>query len=451
MNIMFVENRQQARFWEAVAARLEQDGHKVCWMVQNAGFLSSVGDTHLIPYPNGRRTRSSVVFDAELRRILSADRNINYFGGESSHYGHYDAEISRILDQARPEVVFGESTLFHELMCIRHCRARGIPYLNPASSRYPRGRFSFYRHDTQEPFCGSGEAFDEPLAREIVHGIARRQIVPDYTNSSPHRAILRRTLQRLRDGLKITAAYFGGERYNTPSLGIKLMLEVGRRKNRVRWERLASRARTAGGQFRILYPLQMQPESNLDVWGNGYRDQAKLLAALLQAAGGEASIVIKPNPKSKYELSNDLLDLVASSDGFRPLPHRVGMGDALKEIDLIVTVTGTVAIEAAFAGIPVATLAQTINNTIPNCVYLRDVSGLQDVIRQIREGAFPRTRETQNVAFLNLLTRTSYKGIISNPYTTPTCIDDENVRNVHAAFRHVLTAVLEPAKVMLTP
>jgi len=72
MNIMFVENRQQARFWEAVAARLEQDGHKVCWMVQNAGFLSSVGDTHLIPYPNGRRTRSSVVFDAELRRILSA-------------------------------------------------------------------------------------------------------------------------------------------------------------------------------------------------------------------------------------------------------------------------------------------------------------------------------------------------------------------------------------------
>jgi hypothetical protein len=441
MKVMFVENKQQTQFWEAVAVRLQKNGHEVCWIVQNAAFLPAVGESFLIPYPNGNGTRPSIAMDAELQRILSSDRNINYFGGDSSHYSHYDAKICRLLGAVKPDVVFGEATLFHELLCIKHCCKREIPYFQLSSCRYPPGRFSFYFNETQIPFQGSGEVFSTQESLAMACRITRREVEPSYMKKKAQGAVCAAKLRRLWNGLKITGSYMAGEHYNTPSPATKFLLEYRSRKNKLRWEKLASRARAVGSKFRILYPMQMQPESSIDVWGNAYRDQTKLLALLLQSTHSDTVIVVKPNPKSKYELSNELVELVASSDRLIPVPHRMSMKDVLKKIDLIVTVTGTVAIEAIFAGWPVVTLVETLNNTVPGCVYVENLNSLASVICQVRQGAFPKPSEAEKLTFLNLLTCTSYRGIISNPYSTPTCLSDENLRDVDIAFRDVLKAI----------
>lgn len=437
MRILFIENRQQTWFWEAIAVRLEKEGHEICWIVQNASFRPSTGKTTLIPYPNGQGRDFSFENDVGLQRILSGDRNINYYRGDSTHYGYYDVEIGRALDAFRPDVVFGEATLFHELMCIRHCRERGIPYLGPSSCRYPTGRFSFYCNDTQEPFFGSGEVLDDRLGRDMVDRIARRQAEPDYLKKELSPGMF----QALSNAVGIAIANLAGEHYNTPSPVSKILLETRLRRNKSRWEKLASRAQTTGNKFRILYPLQMQPEGNIDVWGNAYREQEKLLAALLQAADGDSVFVVKPNPKSKYELSDDLIDLVASSNRLLPVSHKLRMADVIQTIDVIVTVTGTVAIEAIFADRPVVTLVKTMNNRVPSCIYLEELNGLGNVIRQVREGTFPKASDAEKLDFLNLLVRTSYRGIISNPYSTPDCLSEENLEKVHLAFRHVLGAI----------
>jgi len=441
MKVLFMENRQQTLFWQAIAAKLQQDGHQIFWVVQNASFMPSVGHSQVIPYPNGNCRMTSKGVDQEIHRIISADRGVNYFGGDASHYGYYTSEIGRILESLQPDVVFGEATLFHELLCIERCRARKILYLDPASCRYPPRRFSFYLYDTQIPFQGSEEVFSERDSLAMVGRIARREVEPDYIKKRARGSAFRVKLRAFRNALKVTASYLVGEHYNTPSPVSKFLLEFRLRKNKFRWEKLASRAQTVGSKFRILYPLQMQPEGNIDLWGNAYREQTKLLAALLQAADSDAVVVVKPNPKSKYELSDDLIKLVASSERLLPVSHKLSMTDVLQTIDLIVTVTGTVAIEAIFADRPAVTLVKSLHNAVPSCVYLENLNGLGNVIRQVREGTFPKATEAEKLAFLSLLTRTSYRGIISNPYSTPICLSDENIRDVHIAFRHVLGAI----------
>ncbi len=435
-----MENKQQTLFWKEVAAELQQDGHDISWIVQNSGFTPDVGFPHVIPYPNGSGHMRSVQSDPEIRRIVSTDRGINYFGGDASHYHYYEEKISSVLDVVKPHVVFGEATLFHELLCMRQCRARKILYLNPTSCRYPLGRFSFYLYDTPKPFLGSGEQYSEPEAAALADKIGRREIQPDYMNGRSHVWAVR-MYETLRKNLEVTACRFSGERYNTPSPVSKIALELRQRMNRLRWERLSARLVSKNIKLRILYPLQLQPENNIDLWGNGYRDQTKLLAGLLSVTDESSLLVVKPNPKSKYELSDDLLGLVASSDRILPVPHRMSMGDVLQTTDLIVTVTGTVAIEAIFAGRPVVTLVETLPNMVPSCIYLKDPNSLPDVVRMVRERAFPRATASQKVAFLNLLTRTSYPGVISNPYSSPSCVSDENICRVSSAFKHVLSKI----------
>ena len=53
--------------------------------------------------------------------------------------------ISNAIEKIKPDLVFGESTLFHELLVINACKSRGILYLHPSSCRYPTNRFSFYK------------------------------------------------------------------------------------------------------------------------------------------------------------------------------------------------------------------------------------------------------------------------------------------------------------------
>src|SRR6266481_5091695 len=126
MKIMFMENREQTWFWLKIAQKLEEDGHEISWIVQNAGFALRGSDVHVIPYPKPHEKGMDLLLDGELRKIISGDRNINHYGGDASHFGYYDAQIRHILDRVRPEVVFGEATLFHELLCIKNYRKRGI-------------------------------------------------------------------------------------------------------------------------------------------------------------------------------------------------------------------------------------------------------------------------------------------------------------------------------------
>src|SRR5690606_33663659 len=131
MTILFVENQYKTYFFEPIAKRLKDKGHDVFWIVQNKLFTPK-GDfkKYIIPYPDNDNYKA--IEDSYIEDIIASDRNLNYFQySNKSHFYYYNEKIEKLIHKLLPEVVFGECTLFHELLIGKHCRALGIKYLNP--------------------------------------------------------------------------------------------------------------------------------------------------------------------------------------------------------------------------------------------------------------------------------------------------------------------------------
>ena len=190
--------------------------------------------------------------------------------------------------------------------------------------------------------------------------------------------------------------------------------------------------------FSIVYPLHLQPEANIDVWGRPRRDQLDTIKKIATNLLGNQILYVKPNPKSKYELSNELLKFIESEPKIKMLHHQVSMNDIFNDVDLFITVNGTIALECIFANKPILTLVNGFFNKAKNCVFMKEFNLLQDHILNIQNNNFPILLRYEKIDFLNLLNTTSFKGIISDPYYSEYSVSEENINDVVKAFNQIL-------------
>lgn len=434
MKIVFVENRYKTFLYESIANKLIQDGHEIYFLVQNHSFKPSKAFSQfIIKYP--KNLIENIQKIEYIEKIIKSDRQINHFKTKSvGHFYYYDKEISDFLESVSPDIVFGESTAFHELLTIENCKIKGILYLNPSTCRYPKGRFSFYKYDSLTPYQGSGDNLEDREALHIINQIIEKKATPDYmkVQASPHKKIL-------IDKLKKTYEFWNGERFNTPNPIVKFEIEKAKNLIIKKWDENAKHKVESDDTFKILYPLQMQPEANIDVWGKKYRNQTELIKKLSLILPENTTLYVKPNPKSKYELSHELHGIVSNASNIKHLHHLTNMEDILPKIDLVITVTGTIAIECILGNTPVITLIKTINNQANNCKYLCNLEKeLSLEIDSIKKNGFSKISTQEKIEFINTLNKTSYKGIISDPFSDINCITEENINDIFCAFLEIL-------------
>jgi hypothetical protein len=274
--VLFIENREKTFFWEHVAAALSARGHRVAWLVQNPQFMprmpEACGEIHVLPFPARSELSGGAAAQALERRhpLLSRDRGRLHFDTGTSHYAFYSKKIRDVLERVRPDFVVGESTLFHELMAIDLCREAGIPFLHPNANRYPANRLSVFAYDRQDPVACSREQWPESKCRELAERIGSGREVPFYMQRPDRlQKVKRQAMWALTRG-RVWWGRLRGERYNTPSLVRKLVLQRRLRANLRRWKALERVPRNPART--ILYPLQMEPENTIDVWAYPYTD-----------------------------------------------------------------------------------------------------------------------------------------------------------------------------------
>ncbi len=432
--ILFIENRHKTYLFESIAGRLKLDGYSIHWLVQNHQFSPLNSENrYLIDYPTLNSLKNKTIEGVE--EIIKIDRQVNCFKKtNTSYFYYYNEKIEEYLKNLKPDIVFGEATAFHELLTIYNCKKLNILYLNPCTCRYPLGRFSFYLYDTLEPFKGNEVILPHNQAEVVVNQIINRTAVPDYMKTPKLKK-----WQIVKDQINKIISYIRGERFNTPNPYIKYNLEKEKSKKIKKWNTISVNDIKEENKVKVLYPLHMQPEANIDVWGRKYREQHKLIETIAINLPENAVLYIKPNPKSKYELSEALIETVTSLKNVVPLSHSVKMDDILPKVDLVITVTGTIAIECILSNKPVATLVKTINNKAPNCVFMNDIqSDLKNVIDSVYHNTFVKITKEQKIDFINILNTTSYKGLISDPFTNINCILDENIDDIYTAFKNVI-------------
>lgn len=434
MKIIFVENRYKTHLYESIADKLIQEGYEIYFLIQNHSFIpSSKFQNHIIKYPKSGKQKFERIKYVE--DIIKSDRQINHFKTKNTGYFYYyDKAISDFLRSVSPDIVFGESTAFHELLTIENCKKLGLLYLNPSTCRYPRGRFSFYKGSTLTPYKGSGKNLEEDEAMHIINQILVKKVIPDYMKIQP-----KSFKNILMDKFKKVFEFMNGEKFNTPNPIVKLQLEKAKKELIEEWDIDADHIISTDKNFKILYPLQMQPEANIDVWGKKYRNQTELIKKLSLILPENTTLYVKPNPKSKYELSHELHGIVSNASNIKHLHHLTNMEDILPKIDLVITVTGTIAIECILGNTPVITLIKTINNQANNCKYLCNLEKeLSLEIDSIKKNGFSKISTQEKIEFINTLNKTSYKGIISDPFSDINCITEENINDIFCAFLEIL-------------
>lgn len=441
MRILFIENRSATWLWASIAQELCRQGHEIHWIVQNKLFTPSFGTIHLLPVPSRKEKRVFGGDDlyADIRRT---DRSVLYFGLSGDHYAHYDYQIGKVLDSVRPDFIFGEVTQFHELLTIRHARRLRVPFLSPNATRYPTGRMCFFAFDTLNEVGGEGGELGDDEANEMLSAIAARKIVPAYIENVSRKSwvpLAWRTYSHAR----LLIGWALGERFVTPSPWRRLMLERDHALQHKRWEGFA--AHELPGYLAetpwVLYPLQMQPESNIDIFGQPWNDQAQIIqraARALTAVGG--TLVVKPNPKSKYELSSKLCNVVVSEPNIIALSHDVLMSAIFHSAPLVLTVTGTILLESIFAGKPVASLGEHAMTRYPGVTALDNPEQLAAVLQGVLDGRIVGATRTEALSLLKFLHRTSYPAQIWDPIARPELMNREQRALLIAAFTDVLSS-----------
>ncbi|MCK0108287.1 hypothetical protein MWU58_03210 [Flavobacteriaceae bacterium S0825] len=430
MKLLFIENRYKTFFFDLVATKLEKHGHDIYWIVQNPNFIPTSGKIITIKYPP---KSVKVNKEVNLDNILISDRQLNYFKKEdTSYFYYYYQEIKNIIQEIKPNFVFGESTVFHELLTIKICKEKDILYLHPSSCRYPSGRFSFYLYDTVYPYLGSENLLSQNEALSIIDNIVKRHSKPDYMKK-----VSFKKSKVLKDKAKILKGYITGEKYNTPNPIVKYKIEKQKEKNKAIWNEKAV-SQIDKNVFSIVYPLHLQPEANIDVWGRPRRDQLESIQQIANNLKHNQVLYIKPNPKSKYELSKELLSFIDNTPNTQMLHHQVSMDEIFIDVNLFITVNGTIALECIFANKPILTLVEVFFNKAKNCLFMNGFDLLQDHIIDIQKNNFPILSQNEKIDFLNLLNTTSFMGVISDPYYSAYSVSKQNVKDVTKAFESIV-------------
>lgn len=431
MKILFVENRYKTFFWEAIANELIKSGHKISWIVQNQSFIPKCGEVYKIPYPKKKDLTKN--YDLNLHDtfeyIKSTDRLVNHFNKSYEHYFYYYLMLSKIIKKTEPDVVFGESTLFHELMVIDICKRLKIPYLNPSSSSYPPGRFSFYSYDTKTPLYGSNEKISNEEYDTLIETITTRKVIPDYMREDERKKKEYLKAGSIRNRLDILLSYLTGEKYNTPSPIDKFFKDKKTEKILKKWNKTGLKdIESLKTEKVVLYPLQMQPEANLDVWGNRYKNQALLVKELAQHLPDKWLLAVKPNPKSKYEMTEELLEAVNKSHNIVGLHSDISMKHIFNIAEIIVTVTGTVAIECILGEKPLGLMGPSITEGIKGCRKLNSPEEISALVHEVTKKDFKIATQNDKRELIKKLIETTYRGLISDPMSSAECMSSDNVR-----------------------
>lgn len=442
MKILFIENRSMTWLWAAIAKKLVLDGHEVHWLVLNRFFVPSVGHAHLIDF-SSYRSNSRNFRASKYDSIAKGDRGILHFGMKGDYYCHFDSKIKEILMKVSPEVVFGEATQFYELLAVESAATLNIPYLSPCASRYPVGRMSFFIGSTMKEFGGSGVNLSDSDAGIMISNIEQRKILPSYMVKPP-KVAFRKYCMRIFSHLVLIASWIGGERFITPSPLCKLILELKRFFVRFNWERKACFSLPAylTDSNWVLFPLQMQPESNIDVWGLPWNNQYEIIEKAARAlADINSYLVVKPNPKSKYELNSSFFNLLMRHKNIIFMSHKVQMAPLFKMAPLVMTVTGTVLLESIFSGKPIACLGAHSMSRYPGVTSINSPESVANALVGVNDGSIKGADSNQAVKLIKYLYYNSYPAQIWDPIARPDLANSKEIESLYLAFTDILSKI----------
>lgn len=411
--ILVIENRLSAKVFNKMLKYLPPET-EIGWIVFNKIFFEKEFRSNIkynishSDFEKDSKQEDDLEYLSRSKRYFNIDIN----------YTFYKNQFKKIIDDFKPDIVIGESTQFYELLIIKECIIRKIPYINPMSTRYPTDCFEFYLYDTDYPlsYLGKKSVLSEDELKTTYKKISENEIAPSYMNNNKKTVGFNYLKKKVSYYLKISYSRLMYESVITPSFQKKFELWKRSKLNILKLNKYYTHldCLPVDRPF-ILYAMQYQPENNLDVRGYKYSDQTYVIDRLSQIANRFGfNVVVKLNPLVKYQITTGIVNLAKTREGLFFVSNQTSIKKLLLNCSCVVSATGTILIEAAARKLPVFALVDSRMTDIIKIPVLDEIESLEEFLKnKIVKHDFIKNYEV--FEYLIQVALTSFKGNIYNP------------------------------------
>ncbi|WP_139092911.1 MULTISPECIES: hypothetical protein [unclassified Pseudomonas] len=337
------------------------------------------------------------------------------------------------IENRKIDIIFGEATALHEVLAALICKSLDIKFLKPHTVRIPSDRFAFFEGYLEEKIHSRMKNDEEDiltLARDTIERIKKQNLKPNYfyKNNKPPSfldiSLIKRVLKKLPQMI-IEQKHNGAEKSLYHHIFIEKKYLTPFRAKRKSYLRLFSHPKS--NEKHILFTLHKQPEASIDVLCTEHSNQIELIRRISLNTPRDYKIYVKEHSNAIGERPNNFLNKINKIPNVRLISPHADSHELIRNANLTITISGTVAYEAAIFEKPSATLSPLFFNKFESCRYIERTSDIYDILNE-------KHHPTPPLETLATLLKDSYSGIISDPVSFPECIDDKNIAKVTSAF-----------------
>ncbi|MFK7775923.1 MAG: hypothetical protein AB8F94_27615 [Saprospiraceae bacterium] len=446
-SICFIANYSKTYLFHEIAQSLIQKGEKVCWITVNTTLYNFLCKEYgkekvlLINRDNIKEQYSSVD-EFKLNELVYGDRVLRH---ELQNGIQFLTNIQRpIYDFLKSNDVrfaFGEITWAHEILIHRMLTNRtelNAKFLNPHVVRLPNKRWAFFKDERQSKVYDVTDEYEEVSPIEVKK--------PFYLKVNDKRLKKSNSLKGRLDRIKrwITNENIDKKDPTHITRGkTRLLLksqeefnkEIYRMVKRIDFEVIKDVPY-------IFVGLHKQPEASVDAFGRYYEDQYLNICNLWRALPTGWNIIVKEHTNAIGDRDLSFYNKLQEMPGIYFVHESTDSYSLISNAQLVATITGTIAYEAALMKIPAVTFAPTFFNQINYCEQI----GLTDLDRcaSLKEVADRLRNQIDNRAkFSSYLMANSFEGVLVDPVSMPSVMEEENIENLSQAFLNVVQNQLE--------
>ncbi|WP_160286033.1 glycosyltransferase family protein [Pseudomonas knackmussii] len=443
MKICFVANYQKTIFFHEVSKYLLKKGVEIFWIAINKEQVTSLSNHYppsniLLIDKSALKKNTKPVDDFKIKELVFGDRCLKNEKWGLDYLEKIQEPTYEFITKNKINVVIGELTWAHEILIMRMIKKRpeiNSTYLNPHTIRIPPNKFAFFTNEFQSEIL---ELPTPPM--EETTPITLEAIPPDYLNLN--NVLLKKSRKFSSRANKALNFFLRWKKdFNDPTLTTShlntLTKRVKEELNKELYSLLPRRKFTEEIKRTkyVLLTLHKQPEASIDVIGRYYENQETNILNISRSLPTHWKLLIKEHTNAIGDRSILFFLRLLRDPSIILIDENESSLNMVESAQLVITVSGTVAYEAAIKGIPSLTFADTFFNKLGHCRKLtiedlrnREIPELIDSIKKSEDN----TQE-----FTHWITRNSFDGIISDPTSNPNCMTKGNIEKVSDAILSV--------------
>jgi hypothetical protein len=386
-----------------LARRMELAGFSIFWITHNASdkyWLVKLGvrsERILDTSMPARLEMSQQEVEDRLNRleagaqpfvneIIEMDRRLRHKKPTFAlpYLAHIEKVLTKFLEENEIRFVSnGRDTALH-LVCHKICQRIGIVSVVPTILRIPDDRFGFCLGYREAEFIHLSDVQSRHIeeADRVVESFRRdKSLSATSVFERRNSRYFRRFASDLALFLKHTyrARHSIGDdvgRYSIPKL---FKMYIQKRITAIQLKIAPVEAPICKRPY-VLYGLQMQPESSIDVLASYVADQRNLLSVIAKSTPCTHEVYVKPHPEFVGGVSRRELLAIKRIPGVRLISANLNSHDLIMGAAVVMTPTGTMAMESAFFGVPSIIFGEEFFRGLPGVHYCESPSTLGSLI-----------------------------------------------------------------------